>query len=112
MNLTAMVAAGYRRAPGAVKGPVTFTDRVTLEEATSTGTFVPASGSPADSFKERETTRSKARRGLVEATPLAFAPAEGMLALWEGSTWSVLAVSPLDPSGSGTPVLYRVTLTK
>lgn len=112
MNLARLASAALSRVPGSVKGPITFTDRQTGDTAESIGIFIPASGSPADSFKDRETTRSKARRGTVEAAPLAFAPAEGMTAAWEGGTWSVLAVSPLIPSGAGTALMYRVTLTR
>jgi hypothetical protein len=112
MNLARLASAAIGRVPSSVKGPITFTNRLTGETAMSTGIFIPASGSPADSFKDRETTRSKARRGTVDAAPLAFAPTEGMIASWEGSTWSVLAVSPLIPRGSGTALMYRVTLTR
>lgn len=112
MNLAKVISSALGRVPGSVKGPITFTDRSSGETATSTGVFVPASASPADSFKERETTRAKARRGVVEAAPLAFAPTEGMTANWESVDWNVLAVSPLTPSGSGTPLQYRVTLNR
>jgi hypothetical protein len=112
MNLARAVGALMRRVPGSVKGPITFTNRQTGETATSTAVFIPASGSPADTFKDRETTRAKARRGVVEAAPLAFAPAEGMTADWEGGVWNVLASSPLIPSGSGTAFQYRVTLNR
>lgn len=112
MNRARLVSGMMRRVPGSLKGPITFTNRQTGETAESTAVFVPASGSPADSFKDRETTRMKSRRGIVEAAPLAFAPAEGMTALWEGGTWNVLAASPLDPNGSGTPLQYRVTINR
>jgi len=112
MNLARTIAGLMRKVPSSVKGPITFTNRQTGETASSTGVFISASGSPADSFKDRETTRAKARRGVVEAAPLAFAPAEGMTAEWEGVVWNVLAASPLIPTGSGVALQYRVTLNR
>lgn len=112
MNLATVAAAAMRLVPGSVQGAITFTNRTTRETATSTGVFVPAGGSPNDTFEERETVRSKSRRGVVAAAPLAFAPAAGMTARWEGGTWSVAAASPLDPAGAGVPLQYRVALTR
>lgn len=108
MNLAALMTSAARRAP--FQGTIVFEDNAGAKATGTVASGVPASGSPADGFQAGAMIREKSRRLSVLPHGLAFPPKSGMYAQWEGRKWNVLAVSPLDPSGSGTPSLYRVTL--
>jgi hypothetical protein len=110
MNLTRMAQAAFQRAPRTAQGVVTFE---TKDGAQTTGRTlgVPASASPADSFRDQQMTRATARTLVVLPTGLAFVPAAGMYADWGGQRYNVLAVSPLAPNGT-TVVVYRVTIQR
>lgn len=110
MNVAAMVANAYARAPGQVRGTVTFIDPVTLAESCGTATANPARGTAADGFKEATAIRQSHLVMWVLPNGLAFAPAPGHRVTWQGETFTVLAAPAVKPAG--TVVGYRVTVKR
>lgn len=110
MKLAQVVRAGFRMVPGSVRGPVTFTN---ADGLTTTGEAVgvPGRGSSGDGFADRQMIRERTRVLSVTPTGLDFAPAAGMLALWEGLEWRVTSGPPLNPSGRAV-AHYRVVLQR
>lgn len=110
MNLAALAASAFDRAPVGVVGEVVFT---AIDGSTATGRTVgvPASGTFADSFKDQQMVRNRSRRLTVLADGLAFVPEAGMIAEWAGTKWTVLSAPPLAPDGV-TVISYRVALQR
>lgn len=111
MNLGLLIQGAANLIPQGIRGPIVFRDK-DGNETTAEAVGVPAHGTQSDGFKEGTVIREKNRRLSVFPERLSFAPKTGMTADWEGGTWNVLGVSSLDPSGSGSPSLYGVTLSR
>lgn len=110
MNLAAAVRTAYRRAPGMVRGTVTFTDPLTLAETSAEATANPARGTAADGFEATTTIRQTTLVLAVMPDGLAFAPAPTHYADWQGVRYSVLSAVPVQPAG--TVLFYRVTVQR
>jgi len=120
MNIAALAASALRRAPASARGPIVFTHS-DGRTTTGTGVGVPASGSPADAFKDRQMIRDRSRTVFVLPDGLTFAPLAAMTARWGAVDYHVLAVSPLSPGGDPASTTtpdpavtygYRVTLSR
>lgn len=110
MNGAELSRMAMAAVPGGFKGTVTFRNAAGAT-TTATATAAPARA-PGDGFQADATIREKARRLMVLPNGLAFTPTSGMYASWEGHDWNVISVSTEDPSGSGMPAHYIVTLQK
>ncbi len=110
MNLGALAASAFDRAPAGVVGEVVFT---AIDGRTTTGRTigVPTGGSQADGFKDQQMIRNRARMLTVHPDGLDFAPEAGMIAEWAGTKWTVLSAPPLAPDGV-TVLSYRVALQR
>jgi hypothetical protein len=106
VSLATRIASAFSRAPTAA---VTFEKR---DGTTTTGVAIgePAEPSPADSFRDQQMTRSKARKLTVSPEGLSFVPQPEMYALWEGVRWNVIGVVPYAPAG--VTLLYEVTVQR
>lgn len=126
MNLAALTRGALARLPAEAQGDVVFTRTTpgTYDPATDTTTGAatqtctarafgtPASGTPADGFQARTTLRESTRVLVVPvpAAGLAFVPASGQSASWDGTLWTVRAVSGV-PNATA-PAAFRVTIEK
>lgn len=109
MNLSEMIADGFRRAPEDARVAITFTDK-DGNTVTGEAVGVPASAN-GDGFQEGLTIRERNRR-LSVLLPADSAPIRaGMTTEFEGAKWNVLGPTPLAPNGSATG-LWRVTLAR
>lgn len=108
MNLDAVLRIGWSRIPPRLKTRVDFRDPASGTTASQVeAVIVPASGSPSDGFEARATVRDKARRLVVRAVDLAgFEPASNHDVTWGGTTYVVLAATPVPETA---PIFWRLT---
>ena len=113
MNLAALAAAAFRRAPASTRGAVTFTD---ADGYTTEGTYTAVSSARGttgsmDDLKAGAVVAQKARHMTVLPDGLTFVPKAGDTAVFADATWQVLGCTPVNPGGDAL-IYYRVTVAR